>query len=442
MESIPEHRTSPWQPPLAGPEAERAWAAVARIAADLATWEAPDPAAIGVKGRPVSPLAGGAAGRALFFAYAHLARPERGWDDRALDLLGEAMQEVASLPLGPFLFSGFSGVGWVLRHLGGWLFETEEDPAEEVGEALEQILSLPPDGMLTELIAGLAGDGVFFLEGLPGEKARRGATTVVTRLAQAAERTRAGLTWFNPPELVSSFQKHLAPEGYYNLGVSHGVPGVIGFLAAAHQRGIAREKTAELLTGAVSWLLDQRLPDPSRGTFPSWVGPGIEAQPARLAWCYGDAGIAPVLLAAGRTLGREGWQEEALRLARGTAARSLTAHRAGESGIQDASLCHGAAGLAHIFNRLWQATGAEECREAALFWLDETLALQRPGEGPGGYRSYEPTEAGEPAFRDDPGFLTGAAGVGLALLAALSPIAPAWDRVLLLEIPPAPDEGA
>jgi hypothetical protein len=36
----------------------------------------------------------------------------------------------------------------------------------------------------------------------------------------------------------------------------------------------------------------------------------------------------------------------------------------------------------------------------------------------------------------DPGFLTGAAGIGLALLAATSPVEPAWDRVLLASVPP------
>jgi hypothetical protein len=40
-------------------------------------------------------------------------------------------------------------------------------------------------------------------------------------------------------------------------------------------------------------------------------------------------------------------------------------------------------------------------------------------------------------WQDDPGFLTGAAGVGLALLAATTPVEPAWDRLLLTAIAPA-----
>ena len=38
---------------------------------------------------------------------------------------------------------------------------------------------------------------------------------------------------------------------------------------------------------------------------------------------------------------------------------------------------------------------------------------------------------------DDPGFLTGSAGIGLALLAAISQDPPQWDQLLLVDTPPA-----
>jgi lantibiotic biosynthesis protein len=34
----------------------------------------------------------------------------------------------------------------------------------------------------------------------------------------------------------------------------------------------------------------------------------------------------------------------------------------------------------------------------------------------------------------EPGLLTGTAGVGLALLAAISPVEPRWDRAMLLSV--------
>jgi hypothetical protein len=41
-------------------------------------------------------------------------------------------------------------------------------------------------------------------------------------------------------------------------------------------------------------------------------------------------------------------------------------------------------------------------------------------------------EDGELVEQYDPGFIQGAAGVGLALLAAATGIEPAWDRVMLI----------
>jgi hypothetical protein len=46
-----------------------------------------------------------------------------------------------------------------------------------------------------------------------------------------------------------------------------------------------------MLDGAVAWLLAQRLPG-AGAAFPSYVGAGIDPRPTRLAWCYGDLGLA------------------------------------------------------------------------------------------------------------------------------------------------------
>ncbi|MBW8877465.1 MAG: lanthionine synthetase C family protein [Acidobacteria bacterium] len=381
----------------------------------------------GAEAPVVSPLAAGPAGIALFFAYAHLAFPDRGLDDLCLQGLQEALATVSAITLGPSLFSGFTGVGWLLRHLEDRIFEAEEDLGAEVESTLLQGLALYGKVWPVELVAGLAGFGLYFLERLPGEAARQGAAQVIDLLAAKAEEEDGAITWFTPPAGVPRSQREMAPNGYYNLGLSHGIPGVIGFLAAAHHRGVAAAEARRLATGAVRWLLDQRLPAGSSGVFPGYAGPGIEPAPTRLAWCYGDPGVAAALMLAGRSFGREDWEREAL-----VTARLAAGHREGVTGVDDAGLCHGAAGLGHIFHRLFRATGDESCREAAVFWLERTLALRQPGLGVGGFRGAEYDDAGERIWVDDPGLLTGAAGIGLALLAALSPVEPEWDRFLLL----------
>src|SRR5262249_54184039 len=89
------------------------------------------------------------------------------------------------------------------------------------------------------------------------------------------------------------------------------------------------------------------------------------------------------------------------------------------------------AGLGQIFNRLAQASGDDRLAVAARFWFDQALSMRRPGHGVGGYQAWGPAPVGELAWWDDGTFLTGGAGIGLSLLAAVTDVEPRWDRVLL-----------
>jgi hypothetical protein len=65
-------------------------------------------------------------------------------------------------------------------------------------------------------------------------------------------------------------------------------------------------------------------------------------------------------------------------------------------------------------------------------WPGRALDYQRPGVAVGGFATARPGTEGECVWTPEPGFLDGAAGIGLVLLAAATPVAPAWDRILLL----------
>ena len=113
-------------------------------------------------------------------------------------------------------------------------------------------------------------------------------------------------------------------------------------------------------------------------------------------------------------------------------ARAVATRAANEAGVVDAGLCHGAAGLGHVLNRLYQATRDEEVGDAARFWFERTLDMRKRGGGIGGYRALAAREDGTRYWEDDEGVLTGAAGIALALLAATTAIEPEWDRMLLV----------
>jgi hypothetical protein len=423
--------TRTWKPLLEGPLADRASRILREIAVAL-------PDAPSIARGSIATLASGLAGQALFYAYLALSTEDEAAADRAADLLEQAADELAGTPMPPNLYAGFPGVAWTIEHLQGRLFATEDgeeadDPVLEIDEALLGPLTRSPWVGEYDLIGGLAGLGVYALERLPRPTAVTLLERVVERLAELAEELEDGVAWFTPPERLPEWQREIHTRGLYNLGVAHGLPGVLPVLAGACAAGVAVERARPLLDDAVRWLLSRRLEPGSSSCFGGSYAPWEPSSPTRLAWCYGDPGIAATLLVAARAVGEPEWERQALDIALAAAARdTATTH------VQDAGLCHGAAGLGHLFNRMFQTTGEERLAQAARFWFERTLDFQVPGEEVAGFRAWEVDPDGHPFWRPDPGFLEGAAGVGLALLGALSNVEPAWDRVLLTSLPPPP----
>lgn len=300
-------------------------------------------------------LALGTAGTALL--HAHL-----GDDERAAACAEAALvAALADAEVHAGLYEGITGPAWVLAHLDGWVLDLDDDPLDAIDAALADLLAPAGDwDGDVDLVSGLAGIGVYALARDPALLAG-----VVGHLA------RTGPGWRTPRA--------------DDLGVAHGTPGVIGFLASTD--------AAELRDDAVAWLLERELPC---GGFAPQAGTGRRA---RTAWCYGDPGIAAVLVRAGHL-------EHGHRLARLAAARAIE-----DSGVTDAAICHGAAGLAHTFARLWQHTDDPVLHDAAVHWLRHALDLA-------------------PSLVD-PSFLEGRTGLALVLHAALGH-EPTWDRVLLL----------
>ncbi|WLT33479.1 lanthionine synthetase C family protein [Geothrix sp. PMB-07] len=383
-------------------------------------------------------LASGLSGAALLLG--HLSR-RVGFEDmrqRAHDLLALAIDKVEESPT-PTLYGGYLGIGWCLEHLNRHVFmETEDDPNADMDDILLEHLA---SGRWTEeydLISGLVGWGVYGLERLPRPSGRKILEKVLDRLEAKATPRGPGLAWITPPERLPSWQCEQAPQGYLNLGLAHGIPGVLHLLAAMAAAGIAPKRSGRLLTAGMAWLKTQ-LQDPDGGAYlAGWCPVEMDRAPQasnRIAWCYGDLGASIALLNTAQLVGNVRWEALALNLARLAASRPIE-----RSGVMDVSLCHGSAGNLHIFNRLHQATGDLAFLAAGQVYLKHVLDSHQPGTGFAGFHHYRPADpATSPSLAQDrhpdPGLLEGAAGVALALLSLLEGADLSWDRFLLISTP-------
>jgi len=420
----PRGGSSSWQPLLVREARTRARAAARLVADELAEGEL-------LRDGADCSLAGGLAGLAVMYGYLARAWPGSGYDRLASRYLNRALRALGEVRLSAALYEGFTGVAWAAAHLSALGVDQDCDRGlGRIDVALRDYVGRSPWRHGFDLTSGLVGLGVYALERLPEPAAYEILELTVARLDEIAERSPAGVTWHTPTGRLRPDERERFPNGYYDLGLAHGVPGVIGLLGGACAHGVAIEQARPLLKGAVRWLLAQASVTEERGSrFAYRVAPDVPAgsTPARSAWCYGEPGIATTLLCAARAVGATEWERQAIEIAHRAARRPVE-----ETGVLDAGLCHGAAGLGQIFNRLAQATGDGLLADAARRWLAHALDLREPGSGIAGFVS-PAVDTGDGERRDaDPALLTGAPGIALALLAASTDLEPAWERVLLL----------
>lgn len=401
---------------LVGDEATRAWAAIDDVAAALTAL--PREALLG---DPT--LASGAAGMALFFAYLAGVQEGRGHEDVAARFLDWAQEDVAAgrIPFGAGLYQGFTGVAWVAEHITG-------EAQDSIDEHMATYLGRTPWLEDYDLISGLAGYGVWALEALPRAGAAECLGLVCERLIERAQPAAGGvgMTWWTPPAHLPTHQLESFPGGYENFGLAHGFPAAIAVLAQA------------CASGALAPALAARARDVARGgverlravarqggysRYPTTMDDKIGPEESRLAWCYGDPGVAAALAVAAAALPDEpSWRAEAEATALAIARRDPRS-----AGFNDAGLCHGSAGVAVLLARLHRQFGHDDLAAATRYWFAHALGLRQPAsEYFAGWAAYSPD--GLRASRE---WLTGATGIALALLAAVTGTPPEWDRVLL-----------
>lgn len=421
-----------WKPLLTGATRAEAEARIAEIAAALSgdadAW--PMSNTVNPNGIRTISLGLGRCGLALFHAWRHRALAAEGSADTAMRLLGEAIEGLPSATMDESLYCGFPGVAWTTEHVLRVLDVADEsDPVEGIDDALLGLFADPAFRPGYDLIGGLAGMGVHALERRARPSGPRLAAEVLGRLEGMAYAQDVGVSWPSGGLTRRAMEADVAPdERYYNVGLSHGIPGVLAILARFASFPELRARVTPLLEGGAAWLLRQRLAPGAISAFPDYVAHDIRPEPARLAWCYGDPGVAASLFAVARALGDAALEREALATAHVAARRTFES-----SQVVDAGLCHGSAGVAHVFNRLYQASGDETCRAAAIAWFERCLERVESVPNIAGFAtfSFERDRGGE--YVEDAGLLTGAAGTGLALIAAISDRSPEWDRFLLLD---------
>lgn len=369
-------------------------------------------------------LVGGKAGVACFFAtydrwkgtskYESLVH---GWIEQALNP-----------PAGHFpdlrFSSGMAGIAWMIHHLseGGLIKCNVEGIFEHLDDYLYNFMISEIRAGNYDYLHGALGIALYFLRQPQNEKYRQYLSELVSGLEEIADnKDENTIKWVSPAN-------DSPKEMVYNLSLSHGMSSIVLILERICKEGIATEKCRSLIVRSLEYILKQKLP---AGGYASYYPPLALESPgslisSRLAWCYGDHGPGLAFLKGGKLLNVFNYSLHGQDVLLSTCRRK-DQH---ENKVFDAGICHGSAGLALMYNILYQETKLTAFRDAALYWLDATLNKAFHDDGIAGYKTwYHPDYGG---WKSSAGLLDGAAGIGLTLMSFVQDDEPAWARLLLL----------
>ncbi|MBS1601486.1 MAG: lanthionine synthetase C family protein [Bacteroidetes bacterium] len=326
--------------------------------------------------------------------------------------------DMLSLQESDFSFGkGYAGFAWCLQHLVTEQY-LDADIDELLSDVSDLLLSFADENLESgdyDFMLGGLGPAIYLLE-----RARTGyvdpyLSRVVAHLRRLAISPARGEYYWE--QII-----HDGPRRV-NLGIAHGIPGLMVIISKCYRLGIQREICRDLVGGAWTYLQRNQFVD-GRSCFSYSISEGQFQGETALRWCYGDIGISIALLLAGQNMGWQQLSSEGIRIG----LRCVQRLDNELSFVEDAHICHGVGGIAHVLNRMYQYTGLEPFRSGALYCLQNTIRRVISIEDYITFKAYK-GDFGEVPID---GLMEGSAGIALCLLAMIDTNEPRWDNCFLL----------
>lgn len=230
----------------------------------------------------------------------------------------------------------------------------------------------------------------------------------------------AGAVWAPLQALLAKPPASLAAEPLA-LGLAEGLAAELLLLLKLHKAGLRHASLVARIRAGISQLLAVRHPvdflEGHYSVFPHQVLPAAEenAFSAELSWQRGDLGQSLLLYKAHELL----QDDELIKIAELVGLNTLLRTTVQATGIETAEFAQGAAGVAHLYRKLYQASQQAAYRDGYHYWLEQTHLLLRQDLAAGRYRQRE----GE--------LLHGLVGIGLVLVSSLTETELGWDALVL-----------
>jgi lantibiotic biosynthesis protein len=387
-------------------------------------------------------LAGGYTGIVLLLSELDRLYPNEKWDESVhayVIKIKEAFEKTSFTELS--LFSGIAGIGFALRSAS-----REGTRYKKMIENLDHFLlqgvtkyyltplkanlenGRPSSQSLYELIQGIVGIGVYGLNNLHLPSFRNILEEILQLLIQLTKPIKIKDHWVPGWYIPRDYQlnegyKTLYVQGNFNLGLSHGITGVLALLAISTLMGIAVEGQMEAMETMVEWLFKHRREGQKGYFWESMISLETELGINKTgdnvtykdAWCYGTPGVARSLYLAGKAMKNESIQKRALESFCSVFQRSRK-----EWQLPGPSICHGISGL-FMITTMMSRDSKDLFLEKKAQELQQMIIQSYRAEHPFGFKDLNPRKNGGFAEIDRVDLLEGTSGILLTLLSSEAP---------------------
>lgn len=339
----------------------------------------------------------------------------------------------------------------LLESLNNFLFQKVQDTYfSPLQEKIE--LKIPVSPNLYDPISGICGIGIYALKNqdcpLSIEYLQKALFFCISLTKDIKIGNHLLPGWYVPRHYqFTDSDKDFYPLGNFNLGIAHGVAGILAFLSISVLSGICINGQMEAIQKIVDWICSKKKEKkgavswPYRISFEEELSGTIQdfSESTMEAWCYGTAGLSRVLYLAGKALKSKDLKELSVEAFEGIFQRvDLTHH------FSTPSFCHGLAGFLTLTRLMARDTESIEIKKWIHKIEDAILEFYDPNH-PFGFKDFEPLQLENsslnPGFEvasseiipfDKLGLLEGVSGILLSLF----PIFPknnSWTAPFLIE---------
>ena len=285
----------------------------------------------------------GISGIALFKFYYAKYSDNNEPRDTGLKILELAMQNINEGYDFATYCTGISGFSWVLDHLESQKFIDidNDDLLSKLDNNLNRMMVHDMKNNNYDFLHGAIGYAFYFLNRYKctyskelKERYKNILLEFISMLnTTSIDNGNSQLKWMSI--LASNNNAEV-----YNLSLSHGMSSIIGILTKMHEYKDFKTITIKLLNGAINYILSFKRKH-KLSLFPIYITK--ENEPIyvdRIAWCYGDLGVAVQIWHASKSLKDEHLQSTAIEILKHTAKKTVL----DKTLVVDAGICHGSFG--------------------------------------------------------------------------------------------------